>query len=213
MLPTGHGALARGRASNSSALSQSCGGTASRSVISGTGSHRRGLAHPVLALLAAEASGLLLPDSIFLPANDPRTVLPRNELIGDMDTLIAATALEVNLSVVTNNPIYHGCSQRIGRSQCRTPHWECTGYLLACRRPPQRFSLCVPASDSPQDAALRRIIDPCGELTARRPHSRAHSGDPLWCPLAGRCPGPLTPADHEAPCRPRRPMPWHTSGG
>jgi tRNA(fMet)-specific endonuclease VapC len=33
-----------------------------------------------------------------------RYLRPRNELIGDMDTLIAATALEESLSIVTNNP-------------------------------------------------------------------------------------------------------------
>lgn len=37
-----------------------------------------------------------------------RYLRPRNELIGDIDTLIAATALEASLSVVTNNERHFG---------------------------------------------------------------------------------------------------------
>lgn len=60
-----------------------------------------------LILNSIPSLGLILP-MYHRYAQIRRYLRPRNELIGDMDTLIAATALEENLSIVTNNPRHFG---------------------------------------------------------------------------------------------------------
>jgi predicted nucleic acid-binding protein len=66
---------------------------------------------------------------------DIRLALRRGQLIGDMDTLIAATALEHDLTIVTLDPDF----QRVARSKDHAPH-QITASLARIRPAPSASS-------------------------------------------------------------------------